>query len=66
MGFCIFNISNATSVGQVLQKVDRANGCVIVSANTVQEDIFQVAIQESGKKFETIREIRELLQPAKK
>lgn len=59
------DISNATSVGQVLQKVDRANGYVFVSANTVQEDLFQVAIQESENRFETISEIQERLQPPK-
>ena len=58
------DISSATSVGSVLQKIDRANGYIFLSsANSVQEDLFQVAVQESENRFETISEIQERLQP---
>ena len=64
LNFQPLDISNVTSVGQVLQKVDRSNGYIFMPINTAQEDLFRVAVQESENRFETISEIQERLQPA--
>lgn len=64
LNFQPLDISNVTSVGQVLQKIDRSNGYIFMPINTAQEDLFRVAVQESENRFETISEIQERLQPA--
>jgi GTPase SAR1 family protein len=57
------DISNATSVGQVVQKIDQANGYIFVpsSSSNKVEDMFSVAIQERENRFESIAEIQERL-----
>lgn len=60
--FMPLDIQNATSVGQVLQRIDQANGHVFTGADNVKEDLFQVAVQERENRFETISEIQERLQ----
>jgi len=62
--FVPLDIGNATSVGQVLQRVDQANGHVFVASTNVQQDLFRVAVQERENRFETISEIQERLQRA--
>jgi GPN-loop GTPase len=56
------DISNATSVGRALQKIDRANGYIYVTTNTISDDLFQVAVQEGENLFETVSNIQERYQ----
>jgi deoxyxylulose-5-phosphate synthase len=62
LNFMPLDIQNAKSVGQVLQRIDQANGYVFTGSTNVKEDLFQVAVQERENRFETISEIQERLQ----
>jgi GTPase SAR1 family protein len=63
LSFLPIDISNAESVGRIVAKVDKCNGYVFSTGKSVQEDLFQCAIQADSvsSKYETIADIQERL-----
>lgn len=63
LNFAPLDVQNATSVGQVLRAIDQANGFVFIDQVNKEkvESLFNVAVQETENRFESIADIQERL-----
>jgi hypothetical protein len=62
LSFLPLDVSSAESMGRVLAKIDKANGYVFLQHLSVQEDLFQCAIQaEPDNPYEAMADVKERL-----
>ena len=60
LGFLSLDITSAESVGRVLARIDKCNGYVFTESS-VNEDMFQCAVQAESEVHESIADIQERL-----